>query len=101
MVLEFYGYGLRAGCGGGGYLVSAALFLASENVETNIQTLGFLAWLQVRFKVRSVSYPPLPLEQPEEKDAKPFAPMVVHVSHFLTNKYRPCNEILEVRRCLE
>lgn len=62
---------------------SAALFLASENVETYIQTLGFLAWLQIRFKVRSVNYPPLPLEQPVEKDVKPFAPMVVYVSRTL------------------
>lgn len=30
---------------------------------------------EIRFRVHSVSYPPMPLEQ--DKDAKPFAPMVV------------------------
>ncbi|CAN6720198.1 unnamed protein product [Malus baccata var. baccata] len=30
---------------------------------------------EIRFQVQSVTYPPIPIEQPE--DAKPFAPMVV------------------------
>lgn len=34
----------------------------------------------IRFRVQSVNYPSIPLEQP--KDAKPFAPMVITVSSF-------------------
>lgn len=38
--------------------------------------------LQIRFQVAGVSYPPIPLEQ--EEGSKPFAPMVVTVSFYLT-----------------
>ncbi|XP_059593769.1 uncharacterized protein LOC100261445 isoform X1 [Vitis vinifera] len=33
---------------------------------------------EIRFQVQSVSYPPIPVEQP--KESKPFAPMVIMVS---------------------
>ena len=41
-------------------------------------------WLpmwQIKFRVQSVSYPSIPVEQP--KESKPFAPMVVTVSIFV------------------
>lgn len=40
-------------------------------------------WLsiwQIKFRVQSVNYPPVPVEQP--KESKPFAPMLVNVSIF-------------------
>ncbi|KAL6338600.1 hypothetical protein AAG906_021315 [Vitis piasezkii] len=40
--------------------------------------LTFGVLLQIRFQVQSVSYSPVPVEQP--KESKPFAPMVILVS---------------------
>ena len=40
--------------------------------------LTFGVLLQIRFQVQSVSYPPIPVEQP--KESKPFATMVIMVS---------------------
>ncbi|GAU35520.1 hypothetical protein TSUD_155510, partial [Trifolium subterraneum] len=37
--------------------------------------------VEIKFAVQSVSYPPIPVEQP--KDSKPFAPMVVNVANLL------------------
>ena len=41
-------------------------------------SLNFGVLLQIRFQVQSVTYPPIPVEQP--KESKPFAPMVIMVS---------------------
>ncbi|XP_042028212.1 DNA-directed RNA polymerase III subunit RPC8-like isoform X2 [Salvia splendens] len=46
---------------------------------------------EIRFKVHDVSYPPIPLEP---KDVKPFAPMVVTVSHTLKSLSLPYKSLL-------
>ncbi|OWM83251.1 hypothetical protein CDL15_Pgr012732 [Punica granatum] len=49
----------------------------------------------IRFKVQSISYPSIPLEQPNS--SKPFAPMVVTVSSFYTALLYNVLSILYVR----
>lgn len=76
-------------------ILLAIRFFALTIVQPCMQPHNFLAWLQIRFKVHDVSYPPIPLEP---KDVKPFAPMVVTVSHRLKSLslYQFCHFILMV-----
>lgn len=51
-------------------------------LENEEHTKFWLPMWQIKFRVQSVSYPPIPVEQP--KESKPFAPMLITVSILFT-----------------
>lgn len=51
-------------------------------LEHEEHTKFWLPMWQIKFRVQSVSYPPIPVEQP--KESKPFAPMLITVSILFT-----------------